>query len=106
MVRSLPKSSLHCSIVDSYVFENFILADEPFAKSWWILGTCVSVNNLCGKLASYFESPIKFQIYESYKVTWVPFFIPDFNFSSCKLDNFTFKVLYWVIVYWYYIKWK
>ena len=33
MVRSLPKSSLNRSIVDSYVFENFILADEPFAKS-------------------------------------------------------------------------
>ena len=25
---------------------------------------------------------------------------------SCELDNFTFEVLYWVILYWYYIKSK
>ena len=32
------------------------------------------------------------------------FVFADFNLSSCELDNFTFKVLYWVILYWYYIK--
>ena len=38
-------------ILDNWVFENFILADEPFAKALQIFETCVSVNNnLCGKL--------------------------------------------------------
>ena len=34
----------------------------------------------------------------------VQYFITDFNVLSCELDNFTFKLLYWVIFYWYYIK--
>ena len=33
------------TILDNWVFENFILADEPFAKALQILETCVSVNN-------------------------------------------------------------
>ena len=41
---------------------------------------------------------------EIFKVTLVLFFIPDFNWLSYKLDNFTFKVIYWVILYWYYMK--
>ena len=32
------------------------------------------------------------------------FSIPDLNLLSCELGNFTFKVLYWVNLYWYYIK--
>ena len=27
------------------------------------------------------------------------FFVPDSNLLSCKLDNFSFKVLHWVILY-------
>ena len=74
-------------------FENFILADEPFAKALQILETCVSVNNcLCGKLLSSFKLLIKFD--ERFKVTLVPFTIPDFNLLSCELDNFTFHALY------------
>ena len=43
------------------VFENFILADEPFATDLRILETCVSAdNNFCGKLFSSVESPITF----------------------------------------------
>ena len=34
------------------------------------------------------------------------FYIQDFNLFSCELDSFTFKVLYWVILYQYYIKTK
>ena len=34
-----------CTILDNYVFENFILADEPFAKALRIFETCVLVNN-------------------------------------------------------------
>ena len=42
-------------------FENFILADEPFAKALRIFETCALVNNnLCGKLVSSLEFPIKF----------------------------------------------
>ena len=34
-----------CKTLDNGVFENFILADEPFAKALWITETCVLVNN-------------------------------------------------------------
>ena len=39
-------------ILEDSVFDNFILADEPFAKPLCILETCVSGNNnIFGKLA-------------------------------------------------------
>ena len=41
---------------------------------------------------------------ENFKVTSVLVFLPDFNFWSCEFDNFTLKVLHWVILYWYYLK--
>ena len=42
--------------LDKWVFENFMLADEPFAKALQISETCVSVNNnLSGKLLSSLE---------------------------------------------------
>ena len=66
--------------------------------------TCVLVNNLCRKLFSSLVSPTTFD--ETFKVTPVPFFVPNFNLWSYELDNFTFKVLYWVILYWYYIRTK
>ena len=70
-------------------FDNFILAEELFPKALQILKTSVLVNNnLCAKLFSSLESPATFD--ESFKVASVPFFIPDFNLLSCKLDNFTF----------------
>ena len=49
-------------------------------------------NTLCEKLFSSTESQTTFD--EIFKVTSVPFFIPNFNLLSCELDNFTFKVLY------------
>ena len=36
---------------------------------------------------------------EIFEVSSVQFFIPDFNLLSCKLNNFTLKVLYWVMLY-------
>ena len=64
---------------------------------------CVLVNNnFCGKLVSSLELPITFD--ESFTVASVPFFILNFNSLRCQLYNFTFKKLYWVISYWYYIK--
>ena len=60
-----------------------------------ILEACVLVNNnLCGK---YFIIRITNHI-ERLKVISVSFFIADFNLLSCELDNFTFKMLYIVIL--------
>ena len=46
-------------------------------------------NKLCRKWALSLKSPTKFD--ERFKVTWVSFFIRDFNLFGCELDNFTFK---------------
>ena len=54
-------------------------------------------NNLCGELASSLELSITFD--ERFEVTSVPIFIVDFNLLSCRLDNFSFQVLYLVILY-------
>ena len=90
--KSLPKNPPSCTFLDSWVFDNFILVDEPFAKTLRSLETCVSVNsNLYGKLVSSLQSAITFD--EIFKVTSVLFIIPGFNLLSCELDNFTFKVL-------------
>ena len=88
----------NCTTLDNWVFENFILPGEPFVKTLRIFETYVSVNNsLCRKLVSSLEFPIKFD--KRFKVTSVPFFIADFNLLSCELENFLFKVSYWVILY-------
>ena len=87
----LPKKS--CAILFNWIFDNFILAEELFAKALRSFETCVLVNNnLCGKLFSSLEFPTTFD--ERFKVTLVPFFIANFNLWSCELDNFTFDVLY------------
>ena len=57
--------------------ENFILADEPCAKTLQIFETFISVNdNLYGKLVSSLEVPIKFD--ERLKVTLDSFFYSRF----------------------------
>ena len=38
------------------------------------------------------ESPISFD--ERFRITSVPFCIPDFNSLGCELNNFTFQVSY------------
>ena len=97
--KSLPRNPRNCSILCNWVFDNFTLANELFAKVLWSFETCVLVNNnSCGKLTTTFD--------EIFKVTSVLFFIPDFNLLSYNLDNITFNVLYWVILYWCYIKVK
>ena len=76
--KILPKNPPDCPILNNRVFNNFILADELFAKALRNLKTCVLVNyNLCGKLVSLLELPITFD--NRFKVTSVPFFIPDIN---------------------------
>ena len=96
----LPKIFPGWTILCNWVFDNIILAEGLFARSF---ETSISVNNnLCGKLFPLLESP---QIFDGiFKVTSLLLFIPDFNLLSCKLENFTFKVLYWEILYWYYVR--
>ena len=96
-VRCLPKNSCECTILGSWVFDNFIFIDKLFAKALKSLKAYLSVNNnLRGKLVSSLESPNTFE--ERFKVTSVPFFIPDFNLLSCKLDNFAFEVLLYYVI--------
>ena len=64
-----PKSYLKILLV---VFDNFILAEKLFLKAILSFETCVLLNNL--------ESATAFD--ESFKVTSVPYFIPDFNILS------------------------
>ena len=60
-LESLPKNPPDCPSFCSWVFDNFILADELFANALWIFETCVLVNNnLCSKLVSSLESPTTF----------------------------------------------
>ena len=76
--KSPPKNPYDCPIFCIWVFDNFILADKPFAKVLQSLETCVLVNNnLCRKLFSLLESPTIFD--KIFKVASVPHFIPDFN---------------------------
>ena len=98
--KILSKNCPDFPILFNWVFDDIILAEELFAKASGSLETCILVNyNLCGKKFSSLESPATFD--ESFEVTSVPFFIPDFTLLSCELDKFTFKVLYWVGLYWY-----
>ena len=67
-----PRNHPSCTILDIWVLDNFILADEVFAKFLRSLETCVSVsNNLCRKIFLLLEPPITFE--ERFKVTLVPF---------------------------------
>ena len=52
---------LDCTILDSWVFENFTLADKPFSKDLGMFETCVLVNNnLWQKLILSLELPTTF----------------------------------------------
>ena len=101
--KSLPRNPPDCPILSNWIFNNFISADEPFAKALWSFKNCVLVNSNYDENYSL-ESAITYD--EILKVTSVPFLIPHFHLLSCQLDNLTFKVLYWAILYWYYIKIK
>ena len=37
---------------------------------------------------------------DNLKTTSVSFFIADFNLLSCEFGSFTFKLFYWVNLYW------
>ena len=90
--KNLPKILPDCIILDNWVFDNLILADELLER----FETCVLVNNnWWAKLPSL--SPIIFD--DNLNATSVLFFIADLNLLNCELDNFTFKLLYCVILY-------
>ena len=71
--KSLPRNPHDFPILCNWVFYNFILAEELFAKPSRSFETRVLVNNsLGGKSFSSLESPTTFD--EIFKVTSVPFF--------------------------------
>ena len=101
--KSEPENFPNDIILCKCVFDNSILADYPISKAIQSFETWVLLNNnLWEKLFSSLESPTTFD--ENFRVISLPFFMPNFNLLSCDLDNSTFKVLYWVVLYWYYIK--
>ena len=56
--KILPKNPPDCSILCNWVFDNLMLADEPFAKVLRSFETCVLVNNnFCRELFPLLESP-------------------------------------------------
>ena len=86
LLKNLPDFPVLCN----WVFDNFLLAEELLAKSLQSFETCVLVNNnLCWKFFLSSESPTSFD-----EIHFNTTFFPDFSLLSCKLDKFTFKVLY------------
>ena len=68
----LTRNPTDCPIFCNWVFDNFKLVEELFAKAWRRLEIYALVNsNLCGKLFSSLELTTTFD--ESYSVTSVPF---------------------------------
>ena len=91
--QSLPRNPPDWTILDSWAFDNFILADKLFAQALQSLENCLSVsNNLRGKLVSTLESPITFD--ERFKVTLAPFFTTNFDILCYELDNFMLSHLH------------
>ena len=65
--KSLPKNPPDFPISCNWVFDNFVLADEPFVKALQSPETYVLVNNsFCGKVFSSLESLTTFN--KSFKV--------------------------------------
>ena len=82
--KSLLKNPPDFPIFCNWVFDNFILAEEPFARTLRSIETCVSINST---LFSLLESPTTFD--ESFKVTSLPFFVLDFNtFIKLRIRQF------------------
>ena len=72
--KSIPRNPPYLAILFSWVFDNFILADELFAKTLGRVETFVLANNnLCVFLYSLLELPITF--HEKFKVTSLTFFL-------------------------------
>ena len=101
--KTLPKNSPDCPILCSWVFDSFILVNKIFANVFQNIETSVLVNNnFCGSLCASLY--LSFTFDERFKVTAVHFLI--LNLLNYELANFTFQVLYWVILYWHNIERK
>ena len=80
--KNLHKKPADSPVLFNWVFGNFISAKELFQKALRSFETCVLVSNsLCEKSFSYLEPPTTFD--EIFRITSVPFFIPDFILLSC-----------------------
>ena len=91
--RSLPRNPSDYIILDNWVFDNLISADELFAKALRRFATCLLVNtNSCRKLVS--SSELAVILDDNLKTTSVSFFIAYFNLLTYEFDSFTFKLLY------------
>ena len=91
--RGLPRNPPDYVILDNWVFDNLISANELLAKALRRFETCLLVNNnSCGKLVPSLELAIIFD--DSLRTTSVSFFIADLNLSSCEFDSFTFRLFY------------
>ena len=89
----MSKNPPDCLLLWNWVCDNFIFVKELFAKALRSFE-----NNLSLKYFPSLESQARFD--EMFKAISVPLFIYLLSF---KLDNFMFKVLYWVILFWYKI---
>ena len=67
-------------ILENWIFEDIILADEPFAKAWQIFENCVWVNN---NLSHHWNL-------QSNLMKQLHFFVADFDLLGYQWDNFTF----------------
>ena len=100
--RRLPWNPPDCTILNKWVVDNLILVDKRFAKTLQRFVTFLLVNNnLRRKLVSSSELPIIFD--DSLKTTPILFLIAYINLLSCESDRFTFELLYWVVLCWYFI---
>ena len=82
------------------------MADELFAKALQNLQSCVLANNnWYRELVSSLETPTTFD--QCFKVTWVPFFIPEFRFYNTltvpcerfKTFSFTSSMIVNIVVF-------
>ena len=96
--KRLPRNPPYCIILDNWVLDSIISVDNLLAKTLRILATCLLLSNKSWKLVSPSELPTIFD--DDLKTTSVSFFVADFNLLSCEFHSFTFKLLYWVILYW------
>ena len=83
--EGLLKNPPDLPVLCNWVFDNFILGEELFAKALLCIETCLLLNNnLCGKLVSSLESPTTFD--ESFKVISVPIY--RFQFTNLRVRQF------------------
>ena len=68
------------------MFENIILADEPFAKALEVYESCVLFNNNLEKLVSPLKLPTIFD--ERFKFTLKSFFNRDFDLFKSRIRGF------------------